>query len=102
MIWFSTAGMLPAPLEIAVARLAGPFEIAVGTQALRIRFHGVGLVAAVVGIEVSVTEVVGKWKVSQNRSISDRAGVAEALEREATPSGAALAALMRETLDGGD
>jgi transcriptional regulator len=60
------------------------------------------MVAAVVGIEISVTEVVGKWKVSQNRSISDRAGVAEALEREATPSGAAIAALMRETLDGGD
>jgi len=60
------------------------------------------LVAAVVGIEISVTEVVGKWKVSQNRSISDRAGVAEALEREATPSGAGIAALMRETLDGGD
>ena len=56
------------------------------------------LVAAVVGIEISVTEVVGKWKVSQNRSISDRAGVAEALEGEATASGAAVAALMRETL----
>jgi transcriptional regulator len=60
------------------------------------------MVAAVVGIEISITELVGKWKVSQNRSISDRVGVAEALEREATPSGAAIAALIRETLDGGD
>ena len=60
------------------------------------------MVAAVVGIEISITELVGKWKVSQNRSISDRVGVADALEREATPSGAAVAALIRETLDGGD
>jgi transcriptional regulator len=45
---------------------------------------------------------VGKWKVSQNRSTSDRVGVVEALEREGTPSGAAIAALMRETLDGAE
>jgi transcriptional regulator len=60
------------------------------------------MVAAVVGVEISITQLVGKWKVSQNRSIGDRVGVVEALEREATPSGAAIAALMRETLDGGD
>ena len=58
------------------------------------------MVAAVVGIEISIMELVGKWKVSQNRSISDRVGVVEALER--TPSEAAIAALKRETLDGGD
>jgi transcriptional regulator len=56
-------------------------------------------VAAVVGIEISITQLVGKWKVNQNRSISDRVGVIEALEREATPSGAAIAALIRETLE---
>ena len=59
------------------------------------------MVAAVVGIENSITRLVGKWKVSQTRSISDRVGVVEALEREGTPSGAAIAALIRETLDGG-
>jgi transcriptional regulator len=57
------------------------------------------MVAAVVGIEISITQLVGKWKVNQNRSISDRVGVIEALEREATPSGAAIAALIRETLE---
>ena len=60
------------------------------------------MVAAVVGIEISITQLVGKWKVSQNRSIPDRVGVVEALEREAAPSGTAIAALIRETLDGGD
>ena len=58
------------------------------------------MVAAVVGIEISITRLVGKWKVSQNRSISDRVGVVEALEREAVPSATTIAALMRETLAG--
>ena len=57
------------------------------------------MVAAVVGIQVSITRMVGKWKVGQNRSISDRVAVVEALEREAVPSGTRLAALMKETLD---
>jgi len=60
------------------------------------------MVAAVVGIEISITQLVGKWKVSQNRSISDRMGVVEALERETVSSGTTIAALIRETLDGGD
>jgi transcriptional regulator len=58
------------------------------------------MVAAVIGIEISITRLVGKWKVSQNRSMSDRVGVVEALEREAVPSGTTIAALIRETLDG--
>ena len=60
------------------------------------------MVAAVVGIEISISRLVGKWKVSQNRSISDRVGVVEALEREARPSETSIAALIRETLDGGE
>ncbi|HEV8394251.1 MAG TPA: FMN-binding negative transcriptional regulator [Vicinamibacterales bacterium] len=60
------------------------------------------MVAAVVGIEISITRLVGKWKVSQNRSISDRVGVVEGLEREAVPSGTSIAALIRQTLDGGE
>src|ERR1044071_4270138 len=60
------------------------------------------MVAAVVGIEISITRLVGKWKVSQNRSISDRVGVVEALEREAVPSGTSIAALIRQTLDSDD
>jgi transcriptional regulator len=56
------------------------------------------MVTAVVGIEISITRLVGKWKVGQNRSISDRIGVVEALQREAVPSGTTMAALIRETL----
>ena len=51
---------------------------------------------------ISITQLVGKWKVGQNRSTTDRVGVVEALERESTPPGVAIAALIKETLDGGD
>ncbi len=34
---------------------------------------------AIVGIEVELTSVKGKWKVSQNRSSADRAGVVQGL-----------------------
>jgi transcriptional regulator len=34
---------------------------------------------AIVGIEITVSKLTGKWKVSQNRSTADRAGVAQGL-----------------------
>ena len=37
------------------------------------------LVGAIVGIEIELTALVGKWKVSQNRSDADRAGVVRGL-----------------------
>ncbi|MBC8073291.1 MAG: FMN-binding negative transcriptional regulator, partial [Deltaproteobacteria bacterium] len=38
-----------------------------------------GLLQAIVGIEIPITRFEGKWKVSQNRSVADRAGVAAGL-----------------------
>jgi transcriptional regulator len=40
------------------------------------------MLGAIVGIEIELTSIVGKWKVSQNRSAADRAGVVEGLVRE--------------------
>jgi len=37
------------------------------------------MLRAIVGIEIALTSLVGKWKVSQNRSAADREGVAEGL-----------------------
>jgi transcriptional regulator len=34
---------------------------------------------AIVGIEITLAALTGKWKVSQNRSAADRAGVASGL-----------------------
>ncbi len=40
------------------------------------------MLGAIVGIEMVVTSLVGKWKVSQNRPLADREGVAAGLARE--------------------
>ena len=45
------------------------------------------MLRAIVGIEIPVLRLVGKWKVSQNRSEADRAGVADGV---ADPAMAAL------------
>ena len=40
------------------------------------------MLGAIVGIELALTSLTGKWKVSQNRPLADREGVATGLERE--------------------
>ena len=47
------------------------------------------MLRAIVGIEIELVSLVGKWKVSQNRSAADRAGVAQGLQA-ADPASAAL------------
>lgn len=48
---------------------------------------------AIVGIEIPIESLTGKWKVSQNRSAADRDGVARMLDGER--DGAAMAAQVR-------
>jgi transcriptional regulator len=48
------------------------------------------LLRAIVGIEIALTSLVGKWKVSQNRSAAERAGVARGL----APAQAAMSDLI--------
>lgn len=57
------------------------------------------LLGAIVGVEIAVTRLVGKWKVSQNRSVRDRTGVIEGLQREGTEAAAAMATLIRDTFE---
>jgi transcriptional regulator len=52
---------------------------------------------AIIGLEIPVRRLVGKWKVSQNRSAADRAGVIDALSREGDKTGQAMARLVRES-----
>ena len=49
---------------------------------------------AIVGIEIDVFDLKGKWKLSQNRSPEDRKGVAEGLAREPDAAGPVMAALI--------
>jgi transcriptional regulator len=51
-----------------------------------------GMLRRIVGVELTITRLEGKWKASQNRNPADRRGVAEGLEREGE---AAMAALVR-------
>jgi len=49
---------------------------------------------AIVGIELSVAHMTGKWKVSQNRSAADAAGVASALNLQGDSAALNMAALI--------
>jgi transcriptional regulator len=40
-------------------------------------------IRGIVGIEIPIAQLTGKWKVSQNRTEADRAGVAAGLRRDA-------------------
>ncbi len=59
--------------------------------------HVEAMLEGIVGVELTITGLEGKWKVSQNRSEADRRGVADGLEREGA---AALAGLVRRPEDG--
>lgn len=56
------------------------------------------MLGAIVGIEIALTSLVGKWKTSQNRDAADRAGVVAGLNalalRDADESARALAEAM--------
>jgi transcriptional regulator len=50
----------------------------------------------IVGIEIPITRIEGKWKVSQNRPEQDRAGVHVGLGQEGDPNAAPMADMVRE------
>lgn len=52
------------------------------------------LARVIVGIEIPLTRLVGKWKVSQNRGEADRAGVATGLRAETDAQAGAMASLV--------
>jgi transcriptional regulator len=53
------------------------------------------MLRAIVGIEIVVEAVQGKWKMSQNRSAADRAGVAAGLESITSDASRDAAAMVR-------
>jgi transcriptional regulator len=52
---------------------------------------------AIVGIEIEILDIRGKWKTSQNRSAADRAGVAAGLAALGDEDALAMAEIVRET-----
>jgi len=51
---------------------------------------------AIVGIEIVISKLTGKWKASQNRPAADRASVVEALGATAEADSLAMARLIKE------
>jgi transcriptional regulator len=52
---------------------------------------------AIVGIEIEILDIRGKWKTSQNRNAADRAGVVAGLEAMGDEDSRVMAGIVRET-----
>jgi transcriptional regulator len=50
----------------------------------------------IVGLEIPISRIEGKWKVSQNRPEADRLGVEQGLRHEGTGSGRTAAEAMAQ------
>jgi transcriptional regulator len=57
-----------------------------------------GLSQAIVGFEVAIDTIEGKWKLSQNRSASDRGGMVRGLRALDSPASDEMAQLVAERL----
>ena len=55
-----------------------------------------GLLNSIVGIELPIVKLEGKWKVSQNRSLADREGVARGLRSLGEDESRSMADLIEE------
>ncbi len=54
------------------------------------------MISRIVGIEMPLSKLQGKWKVSQNRPLADRMGVVAGLEARATEQSRAMAELVMQ------
>lgn len=56
------------------------------------------MLRGIVGIEFAISRVVGKWKLSQNKSAADQQAIVAGLEARELPEGLALAQIMADTI----
>jgi transcriptional regulator len=52
------------------------------------------MVRQIVGLEIEIAEIHGKWKASQNRPAADRTGVVAGLEADGDPAALAMAEIV--------
>jgi transcriptional regulator len=50
-----------------------------------------GLLRGIIGIEITIARLEGKWKLSQNRTVEDRQGAIDGLRQEGDPLSVAMA-----------
>ena len=56
------------------------------------------MLGAIVGIEIPLTRLIGKWKVSQNQPAANRDGVIEGLGEMSDPDAKTMAAIVRQAI----
>jgi transcriptional regulator len=61
-----------------------------------------GMLKGIIGLDIAVTRLEGKYKLSQNRPAADRPRIVAALEARGDADAVAIARLMRERERGGD
>jgi transcriptional regulator len=52
------------------------------------------MLSALVGIEIHIESMAGKWKVSQNQSAENKQGVVDGLAQEETPSASLMSSIV--------
>ena len=67
-----------------------------GRSATRRRISSPRWSRQIVGVEIEIADMRGKWKASQNRPAADRAGVVAGLTADGDPDALAMAAIVRE------
>ncbi|MCC6454126.1 MAG: FMN-binding negative transcriptional regulator [Caldilineaceae bacterium] len=58
-----------------------------------------GMMQGIVAFEMPITRLEGKYKLSQNRSMTDQAAVAEHLQQAADPTAAAIGTAMQSRIE---
>lgn len=58
------------------------------------------MLRGIVGIEIPISRIEGKWKLGQNRNAADRTGMAEGLRARGADEASALADLVCEKVEG--
>jgi transcriptional regulator len=91
----------PAQLRDMVMRLVQQHEAPIGNPWDVRKAEAVidAELAAIVGFEIPLDRLDGKFKLNQNRSVEDRESVVRALEGSSHPDEREVARLMREQLD---
>ena len=56
------------------------------------------MLRGIVGIEIAINRVVGKWKLSQNKTAADQQAIVEGLDARARPEAIALAQIMADAM----
>jgi transcriptional regulator len=72
--------------------LGNPWDLRKAESALGVELAGI------VGFEIPIDRIEGKFKLNQNRSREDQEGVAAVLESSSDPSEREVARMMRENL----